>query len=153
MVWPDLKIVQTSSISTSPTLSRLLTSIKSNRYEAWPILSHKTHCRAIYAVSVTMSQLLRSCLPSTILQYLRPQQPLLTRLSSQSTARYLSTWRPRIARLLPTFSAPTAMTLTRGMKTRSSVKRLCDGCKPVMRKGRVFITCTKNPKHKQRQGK
>ncbi|KKK18247.1 hypothetical protein AOCH_001938 [Aspergillus ochraceoroseus] len=27
----------------------------------------------------------------------------------------------------------------RGMKTRSSVKRLCDGCK--------------NPKHKQRQGK
>ena len=66
----------------------------------------------------------------------------------------------------------------RGMKTRSSVKRLCDGCKvgkahlvifaldidcdveadtsflkPVRRKNRVYITCTKNPKHKQRQGK
>ncbi|KAL2215504.1 hypothetical protein M432DRAFT_642544 [Thermoascus aurantiacus ATCC 26904] len=27
----------------------------------------------------------------------------------------------------------------RGMKTRSSVKRLCDGCKPVRRKGRVYI--------------
>ncbi|KAF3030751.1 hypothetical protein E8E15_010915 [Penicillium rubens] len=27
----------------------------------------------------------------------------------------------------------------RGMKTRSSVKRLCDGCKPVHRKGRVYI--------------
>ncbi|KAJ5895203.1 hypothetical protein N7495_006894 [Penicillium taxi] len=41
----------------------------------------------------------------------------------------------------------------RGMKTRSSVKRLCDGCKPVRRKNRVFIICSKNPKHKQRQGK
>ncbi|KGO75701.1 Ribosomal protein L36 [Penicillium italicum] len=41
----------------------------------------------------------------------------------------------------------------RGMKTRSSVKRLCDGCKPVHRKGRVYIICSKNPKHKQRQGK
>ncbi|KAJ5225357.1 hypothetical protein N7468_006582 [Penicillium chermesinum] len=27
----------------------------------------------------------------------------------------------------------------RGMKTRSSVKRLCDGCKPVRRKNRVYI--------------
>ncbi|EFQ99822.1 hypothetical protein MGYG_02834 [Nannizzia gypsea CBS 118893] len=42
---------------------------------------------------------------------------------------------------------------TRGMKTRSSVKRLCDGCKPVRRKNRVYIICSKNPKHKQRQGK
>ncbi|EAU34457.1 predicted protein [Aspergillus terreus NIH2624] len=41
----------------------------------------------------------------------------------------------------------------RGMKTRSSVKRLCDGCKPVRRKNRVYIICSKNPKHKQRQGK
>ncbi|KAH8693731.1 ribosomal protein L36-domain-containing protein [Talaromyces proteolyticus] len=44
-------------------------------------------------------------------------------------------------------------TQTRGMKTRSSVKRLCDGCKPVRRKNRVYIICSKNPKHKQRQGK
>ncbi|KAL1961019.1 hypothetical protein VTO42DRAFT_4907 [Malbranchea cinnamomea] len=41
----------------------------------------------------------------------------------------------------------------RGMKTRSSVKRLCDGCKRVLRKKRVYIICSKNPKHKQRQGK
>jgi ribosomal protein L36 len=27
----------------------------------------------------------------------------------------------------------------RGMKTRSSVKRLCDACKPVRRKNRVYI--------------
>lgn len=41
---------------------------------------------------------------------------------------------------------------TRGMKVRSSVKKLCDGCKSVRRKkGRyVYIICSKNPKHKQR---
>ncbi|KAF1990473.1 hypothetical protein K402DRAFT_324759 [Aulographum hederae CBS 113979] len=40
----------------------------------------------------------------------------------------------------------------RGMKVRSSVKKLCDGCKSVKRKkGRyVYIICSKNPKHKQR---
>jgi len=40
----------------------------------------------------------------------------------------------------------------RGMKVRSSVKKLCDGCKSVRRKGYVYIICSKNPKHKQRQG-
>lgn len=41
---------------------------------------------------------------------------------------------------------------TRGMKVRSSVKKLCDGCKSVRRKkGKyVYIICSKNPKHKQR---
>ncbi|KAF2876864.1 ribosomal protein L36-domain-containing protein [Massariosphaeria phaeospora] len=43
-------------------------------------------------------------------------------------------------------------TQTRGMKVRSSVKKLCDGCKSVRRKkGKyVYIICSKNPKHKQR---
>ncbi|KAF2691621.1 hypothetical protein K458DRAFT_353494 [Lentithecium fluviatile CBS 122367] len=43
---------------------------------------------------------------------------------------------------------------TRGMKVRSSVKKLCEGCKSVRRKkGKyVYIICDKNPKHKQRQG-
>ncbi|RPA83497.1 ribosomal protein L36-containing protein [Ascobolus immersus RN42] len=40
----------------------------------------------------------------------------------------------------------------RGMKVRSSVKKLCDGCMSVRRKGRVYIICSKNQKHKQRQG-
>jgi len=40
----------------------------------------------------------------------------------------------------------------RGMKVRSSVKKLCDGCKSVRRKKSkyVYIICSKNPKHKQR---
>ncbi|KAH9836475.1 ribosomal protein L36-domain-containing protein, partial [Rhodofomes roseus] len=39
--------------------------------------------------------------------------------------------------------------LARGMKVRSSVKRLCDGCSVVRRKGRIYIICAKNPRHKQ----
>ncbi|HEX9974737.1 MAG TPA: 50S ribosomal protein L36 [bacterium] len=37
------------------------------------------------------------------------------------------------------------------MKVRSSVKKICESCKIVKRKGRVFVIC-KNPRHKQRQG-
>lgn len=37
------------------------------------------------------------------------------------------------------------------MKVRSSVKRMCSGCKIVRRKGVVRVICD-NPKHKQRQG-
>ena len=39
----------------------------------------------------------------------------------------------------------------RTMKTRSSVKPMCDKCKVIKRKGRVAVIC-ENPKHKQRQG-
>ncbi|MEP0823400.1 MAG: 50S ribosomal protein L36, partial [Ignavibacterium sp.] len=34
---------------------------------------------------------------------------------------------------------------------RSSIKKLCDNCKVIRRKGTVRVIC-KNPKHKQRQG-
>jgi large subunit ribosomal protein L36 len=37
------------------------------------------------------------------------------------------------------------------MKILASVRRRCENCKIVKRKGRVRILCT-NPKHKQRQG-
>ncbi|XAR66893.1 hypothetical protein NMG60_11013265 [Bertholletia excelsa] len=38
------------------------------------------------------------------------------------------------------------------MKVRSSVKKMCEFCRTVKRRGRVYILCTANPKHKQRQG-
>ncbi|KAF8959663.1 hypothetical protein BGZ46_001718 [Entomortierella lignicola] len=41
---------------------------------------------------------------------------------------------------------------TRGMKVRASVKKICEGCSSVKRRGKVFIICSKNQKHKQRQG-
>ncbi|KAH7853385.1 hypothetical protein Vadar_001813 [Vaccinium darrowii] len=38
------------------------------------------------------------------------------------------------------------------MKVRSSVKKMCEFCRTVKRRGRVYVHCTANPKHKQRQG-
>ena len=37
------------------------------------------------------------------------------------------------------------------MKVRPSVKKICEKCKIIKRKGRVMVIC-ENPKHKQRQG-
>lgn len=37
------------------------------------------------------------------------------------------------------------------MKVRSSVKKICNKCKIIRRRGIVRVICT-NPKHKQRQG-
>ncbi|XWS27009.1 hypothetical protein CRYUN_Cryun26dG0079200 [Craigia yunnanensis] len=38
------------------------------------------------------------------------------------------------------------------MKVRASVKKTCEFCRTVKRRGRVYVLCTANPKHKQRQG-
>lgn len=37
------------------------------------------------------------------------------------------------------------------MKVKSSVKRICNNCKIVRRKGIIRVICS-NPKHKQKQG-
>ncbi len=38
------------------------------------------------------------------------------------------------------------------MKVRSSVRRICENCKLIKRKGVVRVICKTNPRHKQRQG-
>lgn len=35
------------------------------------------------------------------------------------------------------------------MKVRPSVKKMCDKCKVIKRKGKILVIC-ENPKHKQR---
>ncbi len=37
------------------------------------------------------------------------------------------------------------------MKVQPSVKRICDKCRVIRRRGRVQVICS-NPRHKQRQG-
>jgi large subunit ribosomal protein L36 len=37
------------------------------------------------------------------------------------------------------------------MKVRASVRRICENCKIVKRKGVIRVICT-NPRHNQRQG-
>ena len=38
------------------------------------------------------------------------------------------------------------------MKVRASVKKICDKCSVIRRKGVVRVICSANPRHKQRQG-
>ncbi|EIW64633.1 uncharacterized protein TRAVEDRAFT_111242 [Trametes versicolor FP-101664 SS1] len=74
---------------------------------------------------------------------------------------FLTSTRPLLSRIRPAslphshlhhahHALPSAnVVLSRGMKVRASVKTMCDGCSVVKRKGRVYIICSKNPKHKQ----
>ncbi|CAK7269587.1 hypothetical protein SEPCBS119000_003645 [Sporothrix epigloea] len=61
-------------------------------------------------------------------------------------------------RQTPILAAGHARQQTRGMKVQSSVKRRCEHCKVVRRKGGkrhrgyMYIICPANPRHKQRQG-
>lgn len=38
------------------------------------------------------------------------------------------------------------------MKVRTSVKKICEHCKIVKRRGVLRVICKKNPRHKQKQG-
>jgi large subunit ribosomal protein L36 len=38
------------------------------------------------------------------------------------------------------------------MKVRASVKKRCKDCKIIRREGVVMVICSKDPKHKQKQG-
>ena len=40
---------------------------------------------------------------------------------------------------------------TKKMKVRASVRKICDHCRLIRRRGKVMVVCL-NPKHKQRQG-
>lgn len=39
----------------------------------------------------------------------------------------------------------------RNMKVRASIRKICDKCKIVRRRGVIFVVCAE-PRHKQRQG-
>ena len=43
------------------------------------------------------------------------------------------------------------VTVEMSPKVRPSVKKMCDKCKVIKRKGKILVICD-NPKHKQRQG-
>ncbi len=38
------------------------------------------------------------------------------------------------------------------MKVRASIKKVCEKCKIIRRRGIVRVICKANPRHKQRQG-
>jgi len=39
------------------------------------------------------------------------------------------------------------------MKVRASVRKMCNGCRLVRRRGVVRVICKSDPRHKQRQGR
>ncbi|ORX89728.1 mitochondrial ribosomal L36 protein [Basidiobolus meristosporus CBS 931.73] len=59
--------------------------------------------------------------------------------------------RPVVTPTLPSL-ANGSLTFYRGMKVRSSIKKMCEGCSIVRRRGRRYVICNRDPKHKQRQG-
>ncbi|NXG49098.1 RM36 protein, partial [Psilopogon haemacephalus] len=42
--------------------------------------------------------------------------------------------------------------LVAGLKTKTSLKRRCKDCFFVRRRGRLYVYCKTNPRHKQRKG-
>lgn len=43
------------------------------------------------------------------------------------------------------------LNMARSYKVRTSVKKFCSHCYIARRKGRVYVLCKANPKHKQKQ--
>ena len=70
--------------------------------------------------------------------------------SLRSRARASAWARPRFACLC----RPPVCPVRRGgfMKVRPSVKPMCDKCRVIRRNGAVHVICSKNPRHRQRQG-
>ena len=63
-------------------------------------------------------------------------------------------WRGEVVASVGRVKKPPSFKKGRGeetMKVRPSVKKMCDKCKVIRRKGVVRIIC-ENPRHKQRQG-
>ena len=75
------------------------------------------------------------------MNYIRilPGDKVLVELSPYDLTKGRITWRKQVAQ--------------EGLKwkVRPSVKKMCEKCKIIRRKGRVMVIC-ENPKHKQKQG-
>lgn len=64
-------------------------------------------------------------------------------------------YHPRLSTVYATPVHPAQLMIAqqlRGMKVRSAVRKMCLHCRSVKRKGKVYILCNVNPRHKQRQG-
>ena len=92
----------------------------------------------LVADDVDASTMLRTLLAST--------RPLLARFRAPSLPHTHVHPHPPHAVALSQTQTPA---LARGMKVRSSVKVMCGGCAVVRRRGRIYIICSRNPKHKQ----
>ncbi|NXG04397.1 RM36 protein, partial [Sakesphorus luctuosus] len=58
-------------------------------------------------------------------------------------------WAPRGLLAVPPLPGPPAVA---GLKTKTVLRRRCKDCYIVRRRGRLYVCCKTNPRHKQRQG-
>ena len=82
---------------------------------------------------------------------LRASVPIIRQAVASARVPSLSMMRPIQAQMIQRAMMPQPIVppLARGMKVRSSVKRMCNHCAIVRRKGRLYVICSKNAKHKQ----
>ncbi|XP_032559969.1 39S ribosomal protein L36, mitochondrial [Chiroxiphia lanceolata] len=61
-------------------------------------------------------------------------------------------WAPRGLLAVPPPPGPALPALVAGLKTKTVLKRRCKDCFIVRRRGRLYVYCKTNPRHKQRKG-
>ncbi|NWV03608.1 RM36 protein, partial [Ptilonorhynchus violaceus] len=59
---------------------------------------------------------------------------------------------PRGLLTVPPPPGPPLPLLLAGLKTKTSLRRRCKDCYIVRRRGRLYVLCKSNPRHKQRKG-
>ncbi|KAF7165485.1 hypothetical protein CNMCM5623_009607 [Aspergillus felis] len=98
---------------------------------------------SIRSILGSSTRALRQLLPSQPFshQFLSRSLSQLSRVSVGNSLRSLRSAKQQDSNVGVVGSTVRQLEQVRGMKTRSSVKRLCDGCKPVRRKNRVYIIC------------
>ncbi|CDK24430.1 unnamed protein product [Kuraishia capsulata CBS 1993] len=77
---------------------------------------------------------------------------LFTRASSLCLSARLGTSTRTVCAQRPCIPSVAQPSMARTFKVRTSVKKFCPHCYMTIRKGRVYVLCKSNPKHKQRQG-
>ena len=71
------------------------------------------------------------------------------RMQNERSIKTKSNLLPIVNPTRATAVATPSQSQSQGMKVRSSVKKMCDGCSIVRRKARLYVICSKDPKHKQ----
>jgi ribosomal protein L36 len=74
--------------------------------------------------------------------------PLCAHMSSKRTSSLSMTMKINSASI-PRMPVAGSIMQVRGMKVRSAVRKFCDSCSIVKRKGKIYVICSANPKHKQ----
>ncbi|EJS41475.1 YPL183W-A [Saccharomyces arboricola H-6] len=90
-------------------------------------------------------QTLRLSMPR-VLSHMKPSPTTITRAYMLPTLLAVGAQQSGVV------AANKSLVFSRGFKIRTSIKKFCSDCYLVRRKGRVYIYCKSNKKHKQRQG-